>query len=88
MRRHVTSRLATLARPFCAAWRNVKGTLEPFCGQWHKGTMDEEQLVLALRRGDTAAAQELVRSCGDRLLRSAFLLCGNETEAQDLVQGF
>lgn len=30
--------------------------------------------------------QVLVDSHGDRLLRSACLLCGNETEAQDLVQ--
>lgn len=30
--------------------------------------------------------QELVATHGDRLLRSAYLLCGNETEAQDLVQ--
>jgi RNA polymerase sigma-70 factor (ECF subfamily) len=48
--------------------------------------MEEQQLVSALRRRDPAAAQELVRSWGDRLLRSAFLLCRNETEAQDLVQ--
>jgi RNA polymerase sigma-70 factor, ECF subfamily len=31
-------------------------------------------------------AEELINSHGDRLLRSAYLLCGNETEAQDLVQ--
>jgi RNA polymerase sigma-70 factor (ECF subfamily) len=30
--------------------------------------------------------EELVSAHGDRLLRSAHLLCGNETEAQDLVQ--
>ena len=30
--------------------------------------------------------QELVNAYGDRLLRSAFVLCGNETDAQDLVQ--
>jgi RNA polymerase sigma-70 factor (ECF subfamily) len=30
--------------------------------------------------------QELVDSHGNRLLRSACLLCGDETEAQDLVQ--
>jgi RNA polymerase sigma-70 factor (ECF subfamily) len=48
--------------------------------------MDEAQLVTALRRQDPAAAQELVQSCGDRLLRSAFLLCGNESDAQDLAQ--
>ena len=48
--------------------------------------MEQEQLAAALRRRDPAAAQELVRCWGDRLLRSAFLLCGNETEAQDLAQ--
>ncbi len=30
--------------------------------------------------------RELLDSHGDRLLRSAFLLCGNESDAQDLVQ--
>ncbi len=30
--------------------------------------------------------EELVHLHGDRLLRSAFMLCGNETDAQDLVQ--
>ncbi len=30
--------------------------------------------------------QELVGAYGDRLLRSAYLLCGDATEAQDLVQ--
>jgi len=30
--------------------------------------------------------QELLSAHGDRLLRSAYLLCGDETEAQDLVQ--
>src|SRR5580658_4938764 len=32
------------------------------------------------------AVQELVHAYGDRLLRSAFSLCGNEAEAQDIVQ--
>jgi RNA polymerase sigma-70 factor (ECF subfamily) len=48
--------------------------------------MDEQELIAALRSRDPAAVQELVETCGQRLLRSAFLLCGNETEAQDLVQ--
>jgi RNA polymerase sigma factor (sigma-70 family) len=48
--------------------------------------MHEEQLVAALKARDPAALQELVASCGNRLLRSAFLLCGSETDAQDLVQ--
>jgi RNA polymerase sigma-70 factor (ECF subfamily) len=48
--------------------------------------MDEEQLVTALKGQDPGAAQELVNSYGDRLLRSAFSLCGNEADAQDIVQ--
>jgi RNA polymerase sigma-70 factor, ECF subfamily len=48
--------------------------------------MDEQQLITALKAQDPGAVQELVDSYGDRLLRSAFSLCGNETEAQDIVQ--
>jgi RNA polymerase sigma-70 factor (ECF subfamily) len=48
--------------------------------------MDEEQLILGLRNQDADAAEELVASCGDRLFRSACLLCGDQAEAQDLVQ--
>lgn len=48
--------------------------------------MDEEQLVAALRGQDPQALGQMVDFLGDRLLRSAFLLCGNENEAQDLVQ--
>jgi len=62
------------------------GFLEPFSGWWHKGGMDEEQLVRGLRSREPGAVQELVASCGDRLFRSACLLCGDQAEAQDLVQ--
>ena len=48
--------------------------------------MDEEQLVQGLRSQDPRAVQEMVASYGDRLLRSACLLCGDQAEAQDLVQ--
>jgi RNA polymerase sigma-70 factor (ECF subfamily) len=48
--------------------------------------MTQEQLVAALKCQDPGAVAELVDLYGDRLLRSAFMLCGNETEAQDLVQ--
>ena len=49
--------------------------------------MDEEQLVQGLRsQAPGAAVQQLVVAYGDRLFRSACLLCGDETEAQDLVQ--
>ena len=48
--------------------------------------MDEQKLAEALRNQEPEAVQEMVRAYGDRLLRSAFLLCGNETDAEDLVQ--
>ena len=48
--------------------------------------MDEEQLVQGLRRREAEAVQELVAACGDRLFRSACLLCGDQAGAQDLVQ--
>ena len=48
--------------------------------------MDEERLITALKGQLPGAMQELVNSYGDRLLRSAFLLCSNETDAQDIVQ--
>jgi len=48
--------------------------------------MDEDQLVQGLRSQDPGTVQELVVAHGDRLFRSACLLCGNEAEAQDLVQ--
>ncbi len=48
--------------------------------------MDEQQLVRALHSQDPEAAQEMVAAYGDRLFRSACLLCGDESEAPDLVQ--
>lgn len=48
--------------------------------------MDEAELVAALRVGDPTALEVLVEMHGQRLLRSATLLCGNESAAQDLVQ--
>jgi RNA polymerase sigma-70 factor (ECF subfamily) len=48
--------------------------------------MTQEQLVAALKCQNPAGVEELVRLYGDRLLRSAFMLCGNETDAQDMVQ--
>lgn len=35
---------------------------------------------------DSIDVEEFIDAHGDRLLRSAYLLCGDETEAQDLVQ--
>jgi len=48
--------------------------------------MERDRFVAALRGEDPEAARALVDTCGDRLFRSAFLLCGNEADAKDLVQ--
>ena len=48
--------------------------------------MAEVPHVSAPKAADTFDVREIIDSHGDRLLRSAYLLCGNETEAQDLVQ--
>jgi RNA polymerase sigma-70 factor (ECF subfamily) len=48
--------------------------------------MDQDELVAGLRRRDSLAVGVVVDEFGRRLLRSAFLLCGSETDAQDLVQ--
>jgi RNA polymerase sigma-70 factor (ECF subfamily) len=48
--------------------------------------MDQEPLITRLKGGEPGAVEELADSFGNRLLRGAFLLCGNETEAEDLVQ--
>ena len=47
--------------------------------------MDDQTLLRALRGKDPEAARDWVARDGERLLRSAFLLCGSETDAQDLV---
>src|SRR5712672_1738744 len=49
-------------------------------------TMDQEKLVEGLRNQDPATIQELVETHGNRLLRSAYLLCGDEAEAEDILQ--
>jgi RNA polymerase sigma-70 factor (ECF subfamily) len=48
--------------------------------------MDQEQLLTALKERNHAAVRDLVAAFGPRLFRSACLLCGSETDAQDLVQ--
>lgn len=60
--------------------------LNLFCLNVTNPIMNDEQLVSALKDQDPAAVRELLDAYGDRLLRSAYLLCGDETEAQDLVQ--
>lgn len=47
---------------------------------------DDKALLAALKRRDPAALEALIGSHGTRLFRSATLLCGNETNARDLVQ--
>ena len=48
--------------------------------------MNEETLRLALKQGDKDVFVHLLDLYGDRLFRSAFLLCGQENVAEDLVQ--
>ena len=48
--------------------------------------MAEAQRESASKAAASIDLQEWIPTHGDRLLRSAYLLCGNETEAQDLVQ--
>src|SRR5438045_6213343 len=60
--------------------------IEPFAFLWHKQDMAEVERDSGLKVAMPLDLQELIDSHGDRLLRSACLLCGDETEAQDLVQ--
>jgi RNA polymerase sigma-70 factor (ECF subfamily) len=48
--------------------------------------MEEAQARAAIQDRDPEGLRALVAAHGDRLLRSACLLCGDATEAQDLVQ--
>jgi len=48
--------------------------------------MDEAQLVAALKCGEPVAIEAVVERHGERLLRSATLLCGDRGHAEDLVQ--
>lgn len=47
---------------------------------------DDKRIAEALKNREEDAAELLVDAYAPRLLRSAFLLCGNETDAQDIVQ--
>ncbi len=47
---------------------------------------EDARIVANLKSGHPDGAKALVRQYGTRLLRSAFLLCQNEDDAQDLVQ--
>lgn len=48
--------------------------------------MDDASIIAGLKQGDESAAARLVDIYGSRLMRAAFLLCGDQTEAQDHVQ--
>jgi RNA polymerase sigma-70 factor (ECF subfamily) len=47
---------------------------------------DESGLIQELQQNSQKAIEQLVAMHGDRLLRSAYLICGNEADAQDIVQ--
>jgi len=70
----------------CSSMINPPPAIEPFARFWHRWDMAEVQRVSVPRQPASLDLQELIDSHGDRLLRSACLLCGDETEAQDLVQ--
>jgi RNA polymerase sigma-70 factor (ECF subfamily) len=47
---------------------------------------DEAALLIALRRGDAAAFEVMVRQCGGRMLATARRMLGDESDAADAVQ--
>ncbi len=51
-----------------------------------RGMDHDESVAAALKCRDPASIEMVIETHGTRLLRSATLLCGNETLAQDLVQ--
>ena len=48
--------------------------------------MNDDELADGLRKGSHEALEKIIDLYGDRLLRSAFILCKNEAEAKDFVQ--
>lgn len=46
----------------------------------------EEQWVDALKKGEPQSIEKVITVYGTPLLRSAFLLCGSEVDAHDMVQ--
>jgi len=70
----------------CSLLIDSPAMIEPFARLWHKWDMAEVERASIPEMPVSLDLQELIDSHGDRLLRSACLLCGDETEAQDLVQ--
>ena len=60
--------------------------IEPFVRSWHLCEMVESHQIPPPKQTMPLDLQELIDLHGNRLLRSACLLCGDETEAQDLAQ--
>ncbi len=48
--------------------------------------MKEKEIVTKLIEHDPEGQKEFVKIYGDKLVRSAYLICGNEADAQDLTQ--
>ena len=48
--------------------------------------MDDKKIVADLKANRPEGAQALVKTYGDRLLRSAYLLCNNVEDAQEIAQ--
>ncbi len=48
--------------------------------------MEDPEIIAALKAGRDEGARALVQAYGDRLLRSAYLLCDNLADAQELAQ--
>src|SRR5207247_2368613 len=70
--------------PHGGLWDELE--IEPSGPLWHKQDMAEAQSDTDSRTPPSVDAEALVEVHGERLLRSAYLLCGDATEAQDLVQ--
>ncbi len=47
---------------------------------------DDNKIIELLIKQDESAVDELVKKYGTRLLRSAYLLCGNHADSEEIVQ--
>src|SRR5580658_9427052 len=60
--------------------------IEPFVSRWHLWDMAALQRDSVSKDPPAVGLHELIEAHGDRLLRSAYLMCDDRAEAQDLVQ--